>query len=354
MDQDTLFEQIPAFVLIVVMVLMDLIPQEYRFYLILTGIVVVLVFIFGTEYVFRITASKYLYGCITIRPTNQVLHAFITEPSGGIHCREIDSKLHIFETPLTLGQKLPNKGFSEVKQLVIEHEYPWEKRFQAFPGKAIFHGQSVDHSRCFRMTLWIPRTGQTVIDHAETIPIFWLQEGPGDYYLNSDSRFEDFPDPTETGTDIVPQDGKNGALITRYKERYEQLRTEKMNIERVAFTEHRKLIRIEGEFKQLKNEFRGALSRTRDVSKLVLEELLTVLSAHSEIEEAVNEYRKRPLFQITIGLAILILGIFGIYEYAYNKDFRQSISQNILVIIVVAVILIFVAMYLLGRRGRRR
>jgi hypothetical protein len=352
MDSDTIFEQIPAFVLIGVMILMDLIPQEYRFYLIVSGIVVVLVFMFGTEYVFRITASKYLYGCITLRPTNQVLHVFITEPSGGIHSRCIDRKLNIYETPLTLGLKLPNKGFSDVKQFVIEHEHEWEKRFKAFPGKAIYHGQSVEHSRCFRMTLWIPRSGQTVIDHAETIPIFWMMEGPGDYYLDTEPRFDDIPD--SAGTDIVPQDGKNGALITQYKQRYEQLRTDKMNIERVAFTEHRKLIRIEGEFKQLKNEFRGALSRTRDVSKLVLEELLTVLSAHSEIEEAVNEYRKRPLFQITIGLAILILGIFGIYEYSYNKDFRQSISQNILVIIVVAVILIFVAMYLLGRRGRRR
>jgi hypothetical protein len=327
------------------MILLQIVPLEYRMYLLGAGIAVVLIFIFGTEYVFRITASKYLYGCITIRPSNQVLHAFFTEPNGGIHSREINSRLHIYETPLTLGQRLKNKGFKDVRQIVIEHEYAWEKRFIALPGQAIYHGQPVDHSRTFRMTLWTPRSGQTSIDHCEPIPLFWMFEGPRDYYLDSEARVVDHP-----GTDIATTNGQS----VDWKTKYERSEAEKMELERYGFNEHRKIIRIEGEFKQIKNEFRGALSRTRDVSKLVLEELLTVLSAHSEIEEAVNEYRKRPLFAITLGLAVLILGIFGIYEYSYNEQFRQSISQNIPVIVIVAVIGVFFLMFFVGRRGRHK
>src|SRR5271157_2297279 len=134
MDSGTVFEQIPAFVLLGIMVLLQFVPPEYRMYLLGAGIITVLAFISGTEYIFRITASKYLYICITVRPSNQVLHAFFTESMGGIHSREIDTRLHIYETPLTLGLPLKNRGFKDVRQMVIEHEYPFEKRFIAFPG----------------------------------------------------------------------------------------------------------------------------------------------------------------------------------------------------------------------------
>jgi hypothetical protein len=269
---------------------------------------------------------------------------FIKEPLDGIHSRLIDRANDLYETPLTLGQSLKNKGFQNVRQIVLEHRKPWEKRFIALPGNALFKGHSVPHSRTATMTLWIPREGQTTIDHIETIPLLVVAEAPRDYYIVTEPEIIG-PEATTTDLDVAGQNGNKDL-----KEENEKLKHEKMEIQRYAFTQHRLLIRIEGEFVQFKNEFRGVLSRTRDVSKLVLEELLTVLSAHTEIEEAVNEYRKRPWITITIGLALLVLGGFALYEYGYNADFRTGVSNNALLIGVLAVCAVFVAMFMFGRR----
>jgi cation transport ATPase len=181
--------------------------------------------------------------------------------------------------------------------------------------------------------------------------LFVVAEAPRDYYIVSEPEIVGW-EATTTDLDLAGKDGAQNT-VARLKLENERLRHEKMELERYGFTQHRLLIRIEGEFRQYKNEFRGVLSRTRDVSKLVLEELLTVLSAHTEIEEAVSEYRKRPWIQITIGLAVLILGIFGMYEYGYNADFRTGVSNNALLIGVLAVCCVFLAMFMFGRRRGR-
>jgi hypothetical protein len=323
------------------MVGLRLAPPEYRDFLFWGGFIVTISFIMGTEYAFRITASKYLYIALIVRPLNARLNLFIKEPTDGVHSRIIDKPHQIYETPLTLGEPIRSKRFQNVRQIVIKHKLPWEKRVIALPGKALFRGYSVDHSRTATLTVWTPKIGQTMIDHLEPIPIFVLAEAPRDYYLAID--------PVTVDAEITKEGSKANSPLELENER---LKNENVEWKRYGYDQHQRLIQIEGEFQQIKNEFRGALSRTRDVSKLVLEELLTVLSAHTEIEEAVNEYRTRPWIKVTIGMAILILGIFALYEYGYNQDFRTAIQQNTYLILGVAICGVFMAMFLFGRRRR--
>jgi hypothetical protein len=351
MDRDKLLEDVPIFLLIGVLFLLraPFVPNEYKDYLFWGGMVSAVAFILGTEYVYRITASKFLYVRLIVRPWNIILHCFVTEPSDGIHSRLINETENIYETPLTLGENLRSKRYPSVRQIVLKHDMSWEKRFIAMPGKAQFRGYSVDHSRTATMTVWTPKEGPTIIDHLEVIPIFVVAEAPRDYYIEPKPFL--VTSQAETGTEL--QVAESGTELAKLRTENASLKSRMIELERYGFTQHRLLIRIEGEFKQIKNEFRGALSRTRDVSKLVLEELLTVLSAHTEIEDAVNEYRKRPWIQITVGLALLVLGIFGMYEYSYNQDFRQGIQQNVVPLAVIAVCLVFVVMFLFGRRRSR-
>lgn len=348
MDTDKLFEDIPIFVLIAVLVLMRIAPPAYRDVLFWGGMVSAIVFVVGTEYLFRITASKFLYIQGIVRPTGEMLHMFIKEPMDGIHSREIDRVNHIYETPLTLGENLRLRKYLGVRQVVLEHVLTWEKRFIALPGRAMFRGYSVEHPRTAKMILWTPKEGQTIIDHAEPIPVFMVAEAPRDYYLATDPVIVESP-----GTDLQAVE-KGSVDVQTVRNQLDSEKIKNRELERQNFTLQRNIIRIEGMLKQIKNEFRGALSRTRDTAKLVLEELLTVASAHSEIEEAVNEYRKRPWITITIGLALLVLGIFGIYEYGYNQDFRAGIQQNEAVIIVLAVCAVFIVMFMYGRRSKRQ
>lgn len=348
MDRDQILEDVPIFLLIGIMFVIRIVPEPYSNYLFWGGFVVTIGFVLGTEYIYRITASKYLNIKATVRPTGETLHMFIKESRDGIHSRCIDRENQIYETPLTLGEPLRNRRFRNVRQVVFEHRFEWEKRMIGLPGKAIFRGYSVDHPRTMSLTLWTPREGQTTIDHLETIPLFVVWEAPRDYYIVSQGEYIG-PDSLKTDLAVVKDGDPN--VVAQLREELAQVKHKNMELQRYGFTQHRLLIRIEGEFSQLKNEFRGVLSRSRDVSKLVLEELLTVLSAHSEIEEAVNEYRKRPWITITVGLALLILGGFALYEYGYNADFRTGISNNALLIGIVAVCAIFLAMtFMLGRR----
>jgi hypothetical protein len=348
MDRDQIFEDIPVFALLGIMVLMNtnVIPPEYRPYLFWGGCIFTGIFILGTEYVFRITASKYLYILLIVRPLNAKLHLFVKEPSDGVHSRIIDKVHQIYETPLTLGEPLKNKRFRNVRQIVIEHMLPWEKRIIALPGKAVFRGYSVDHPRTATLTVWTPKVGQTVIDHLEPIPIFVLAEAPRDYYLATDPVTVDAEPTTEKGIQVP------SAEIDALKRENDKLKIENVEWKRYGFHAHQELIEIEGEDHQVKNEFRGVLGRTRRVSGLVLEELLTVLSAHTEIEEAVSEYRTRPWIKVTIGLALLILGIFAIYEFSSNEDVRTWISNNTVLIIVIAVCAVFMVSFLFARRRK--
>lgn len=345
MDRDQLFEEIPIFLLLGIMFLLRVVPPEIRDYLFWGGFICTFAFILGTEYIFRITASKYLYILLIVRPLNAKLHLFIKEPPDGVHSRIIDKQHQIYETPLTLGESIKHKRFKGVRQVVIEHQLPWEKRVVALPGKALFRGYSVDHPKTATMVVWTPKVGQTMIDHLEPIPIFVLAEAPRDYYLAIDPVTVE----AEPTTAIQPQGQET---LASAKQENDRLQIENIEWKRYGFDQHQKLIQIEGEFHQIKNEFRGALSRTRDVAKLVLEELMTVLSAHTEIEEAVNEYRTRPWIKITMGLAVLILGIFAIYEFSTNEDVRTWISNNTVLIIALGVCAVFILSFLYSRRRR--
>lgn len=353
MNRDKLFEDIPIFALLLILIVMRFVPPEYKDYLLWGGVGSALGFIILSEYAFRVRAAQYLYILGIVCPSNEKLHMFIKEPRDGVHSREIDPNGHWYETPLTLGEPLRSKNFQGVRQFVLKHQLTWEKRFIALPGHALYRGYSVPHPRTATLVLWIPKEGQTMIDHCEPIPVFVVAHAPRDYYLAADPVTVDVPAVTneKPGTDI--ELSKNDANALAFKQENEELKRKNVELERYGFTQHRNIIRIEGEFRQIKNEFRGALSRTRDVSKLVLEELLTVLSAHSEIEEAVNEYRKRPWITITVGLALLILGGFGLYEYSYNPDFRAGIEANIWPLIIIAVCAVFIVMFFYGRRRRR-
>jgi hypothetical protein len=344
MDREKLFEDIPIFLLLAILFLLRIAPPEIRDYLFWGGFIVTIAFIMGTEYAFRIKASQYLYIRLIVRPLNAILHLFIMEPPDGIHSRVIDSERNIYETPLTLGEPLKSRHFKGVRQVVIKHQLLWEKRFIALPGKAVFRGYQVDHAKTATMVVWTPKEGQTMIEHLEPIPIFVLAEAPRDYYLTVDPVTVE-PDP-QPSTEIQTPTAQNHTNV-------EALRRQVIEWKRYGFDQHQKLIQIEGEFQQIKNEFRGALSRTRDVSKLVLEELMTLLSAHTEIEDAVNEVRKRPWIVITTATVVLILGVFGMYEFSTNEDVRSWISQNTILLIVLAVCAVFIFSFLYGRRRHR-
>jgi hypothetical protein len=97
---------------------------------------------------------------------------------------------------------------------------------------------------------------------------------------------------------------------------------------------------------ELDNEFKGLLrKKSVEVPKIVHEEVMTLFSAHKDIQEVVKEVQPRSWFKITRNIVLLTLGALVIIGAMVNDKFRQTLNDNAVWIAVVAVAAVIAYLY---------
>jgi hypothetical protein len=234
------------------------------------------------------------------------------------------------------------------------------------PGKSKYKGYRVRHSKHAIISLWAPEKNQSQQYHLEDHPRFILAEGARDWYIAAEpaSVFEHEEELYQrVAPTPVAQQSKDGQAVVAGSSGGQQLvancnscqyRKDAVTFKAWYFDLQQYCIRLEGLVESLQNQFKGALSRTRDVTKLVLEELQTLLAAHTKIEKAIEDIAPK-WFSFSKGM-IIFLGVVAVFALmALSPDLQTLLATNGLAVIAVLAI-VCIAGYLLVTKdfGRRK
>jgi len=336
MDTAKLYDNLPFIVLLAIMVMLQIAPDAYKPYLFWGGMFGCIAIMFGTDYILTVEASKYQYILGIERPTQNRLHIWVKMPDRGPDSRLIDPVKGIYRTVLPLAQPIVHPTYGKIQgQVEIDHKLAWGKRMMSMAGKAVYKGYPVSHNAIHIVDLWIPKTKPVRIDHLETIPRYILSEGVRDWYVWSEPAAVQ-PTYAANGGQLLMQQTEQPSETTN--KQIADLQNTNRSLDTKYRLEHQRYIQLEDEVAEIRNEFEGKLGKPGAVGKLVFEEIMTLLSAHTEITEAVNELKPREWFKITRNIVLLALGGLGIYFFATNLELRAWVSANQIFLIIMAAI----------------
>jgi hypothetical protein len=353
MDQGKIWENLPVAILLGTLFMLQAAPDYLKPYLLWGGTLGTILSMVGIDYGFRVKASEYLHILLILRPSGIRMNLFIKKPAEGVRSRLYDQQTDMYETAVELGEKASHPFYKNVNMVIFKHQMPWEQRMIFMPGKAWFRGYAVDHNSTATIVAYEPsgETARAQVEFLNPALVCTIAEAPNDWYILT-------AQPTELETVNVQTNGGEGTAMQTVQQTKDckgcttlvKAQADAVDLKRRLYGEHQARIRLEGEVEELRNEFQGAISRVRDVAKLVLEELMTLLSGHTDIVGAIREVQPHALFKITRNIVLLILGALGIYLFATNEELRAWISGNQLLIIIIVLGGAVLTYYLMQRR----
>ncbi len=369
MDQGRIYENLPMIVLMGTLVLLQIMPDAYKGYMLWGGMGGAIIMMVFTDEALKWKASEYLHLRMVMRPENKIVNFFITKAQEGFQSRLIDPLTNTYETPLTTKEKvnLPHYGdtrdASGHAHIILRHQMAWEKRMLFLPGKAPFRGYEIDHNASCTITVWEKRRDPEVLDHLEPIPIYVVAEAPQDYNVLDTEPIEIIENgQVNENLENINDQETSTALATLPTTKGKQQTTEQQENQvqvwkNIALdwktryhNDHRKLIRYESQVGGMKNEFHGITGQTEDTDALLFEREQTHLARHIDIYSAVHSLKHHNWFQITRNVVILVLGVFGIAELATNGELRAWIGANQLLFIVPIIGIAALFIYLQRRK----
>ena len=337
MDRSEIYNFLPIVALFAwMMIITPFFPMEYRRTAGMLGMVVCIVGMIMTEQVLKWTAASYTSIEAICRPSNRKLHLFVKN----IETAEITPG--VFATKLNLGEKVKHEFYQILEYIVVKHTLTFEDRFRFTPGKAMYKGYVVDHPKTAKIILYEPYEGSFDVDHLSPIPVFWLKEAPGDYYLPSETVMGH--NPTSNPSEAFE---KSKVLMDN-----ERLESENVEWKRQAMDWHQKAVRLEEVNDQIKNELHAILSSKSDQKQGVIEQVLTLLEGHTKIRAALKEV-KGPTLTLTKTVAMVILGLAIIGVFVMNPGDLMSwlsIKENQFFIILLVGISVFAYYYAMKKR----
>ena len=265
------------------------------------------------EIIYWFRTHPYPYIRMLLRPSGQTVRMFITKP--------VDSKKvgdGMWSTTLNLKFPTEIKGYGKVKQVKINHEYPWEQRIIFQPGQAMYLGQVIRHPQTAFIIAYEYPSGSYNIDHANPIPVFYLKEAPRDYFLPpvSIATMQHLGNPTK----------KNLPLILRLQKTISELRSQLAEARRAALEWHKQAIKKEEATVQQESELKALLESTTDYKAALIQHMLTYREMHQTIENALKHIKGLG-FKLTFSkwLAITIISI-GVLVFAWT--IRDSLGRT--------------------------
>jgi len=273
----------------------------------------------------KLKAAEYLYIEAIVRPTQKKLCLWITEPKEGIKSTLINSQYQTYETPLDLGRPAEYGMYKDITHIDLEHDLPWEKRMIFMPGKALWDGYPISHNKVAHIELWEPEQDAIRFDFLHPIPRFLMASAPRDWLLLKEPS-------------VI---GQGNGQVSTSNETEEVLRAKLVKAEsdvslwKSRFLKEQQLrARLHGIVEMLENQFEGILSRTRDVTKLVVEQVLALIASHATLTGAGNEIRQRKwMIMGKYVAAVVIVGFLGYLLYT-SESFRTWMSSMVIPILV--------------------
>lgn len=314
-----------------------LFPLEYRSFAGMAGMIVCISGMFVVDWMLRVQAATWTYIEAICRPSNQKLHLFIKD----LETQEIEPG--VYATKLNLSEKVKHNFYQVLEYVVIKHTLPWEDRMRFTPGKAMFKGYVVEHPKTAKIILYEPYEGSFDVDHLNPIPVFWLKEAPGDYYLPSEMM---------VSQTVMTNGGVAQVFeIKKLMVENEQLRSQITELKRQALDWHQRAVRLEEVVDQLKNELYAVLKSKGDFKKAVVEYMLTIREAQLRIENALKQM-KAPRITITKALVVLVLGLAAFATLWWHPQLLEwlSVKSNQFFVMVLAGIAGAVAYYTYRKR----
>ena len=303
MDRSDLYAFIWLFVLYFYLILVsNFVPEgPAQKGLQLAGVGILVAGMMITDLAIRERVNKYPYIRARLEPSGQVLRLFIEN----IKTYRVTKTM--WATYLKLKWDIKVRNIGRVKQLVINHEYPWNKRIRFKPGQATWKGYVVDHPQTEHVILYEYPAGSFEIDHAEPIPVYRLRHASGDYYLA--------PVPLSVAYGIASTSGnpvkKTLPTVLDLVRKNDELASELAEARRMAFEAKKRAIEYEEIIQQQENELKGLLEAKTDHKAAVVEHMLTYAQMHLTIENALKRIKSRALsltFNKWLALTIISLG----------------------------------------------
>jgi hypothetical protein len=309
LERSQVYEYLPIVIMFAWMMVSPYLFRDpnYRHVFNMLGMVLAIGSLAVTTEVLKWKASSFTHIYCICRPSRERLNLFVTD----LATKAIAPG--IYATELTLGEKAKHKTYGEIPKggrVVFAHWHEWENRMGEFgAGKALFRDQIIDHAKSAQVVVY-EAPGAHDTDHLMPVPIFFLANAPGDYHLMGASQL------SVSGTEMVnfgETEIRSEKLLFDYNRVLKQneiLRLLNIEYRRQGLSWHQSAVKLEAVNRQVKNELHGVLTSKSDMVKAVVEYLLTLLEAHTNIRDALKEVR--PVSWMNRGLATLIVGIMAV------------------------------------------
>ena len=202
-EHSSIMQNLPMFLLLgfLLISLLPPIPQEWRFPMLIIGMVFGIGSLFVADAWARVEAAQYIPIKARIMPWKIERTFWCHKPAGPISSESLGNGW--YRTPFTLGMKanLKSLGLGFVEKIEIDHELPWSERNMGSDGYVVFKGMEIKHSGVVLVELWTPSfCGR--LDFQEVIPRFKLASGSEDYWIRKGRLKRDLQTPSylpETG-----------------------------------------------------------------------------------------------------------------------------------------------------------
>jgi len=261
------------------------------------GIFIVIGGIFVQDIAFMYMTNPYPYLLCRLSPSGNIIRLFVED----IISQRISTTL--WSTRLKLKWVVKMKFYGKVKELVINHEYPWAKRTRFRPGMCSYLDYVVKHPNTEFVVLYEYPQGSFEIDHANPVPVFRLKEASGDYFLS--------PIPLSVALKISGGNPKEVPVILKQGKVIDQLKAALTEALRSGKEWHKTSIQFEEIVGQQENELRGLLESKTDHMGAVVQHMFAIREEQLTIENALKKYT-RPKISFDKWLALTVMLCIGL------------------------------------------
>jgi len=298
MDRGDIYSFVWVFVLyIYLIVISNLVPAgPVQKTLQLAG---VLLLVFGmviTDFAIRERVNKYPYIRARVEPSGEILRIFVED----MRDRQVSETLWSLE--IKPKWAVPLKGGEKVKKIIINHEYPIHERIHFRPGKAMWFGYQIDHPQTEFLVLY-EYPGIQDVNHAERVPVYWLQHASQDYYL-----------PSVPLTKMIKETNpiEHLPVVSKLYKIIDRLKAELAQARRSALAWHEKAVELEERVSQQKTEIEALLEEKSNFTEAVVERLMSLLADCQTIENAIKRIKgvgwKAFTFSKWLAITLISLG----------------------------------------------
>lgn len=326
-ERNKLIENLPIIAMFVFMLLIFIpqIPSAIKPYLIFGGFGVAILVGGLSEWALKVKASEYAVLEVIVRPADRKYYLFLEKPKQGVQSELVDAEKEWYFTPLELGEPVEwHDECGMVYQVELEGQLPFNKRIHGTPGYVTYKGfPGLRHNNVARIEVWEPKIhkGKLDPDTMSYIPRLLLNAAPLDYYI------EEEPVQLETKQSTQKKTTKNGKTL-------EEMENENLALKIRARTAEQQLIRAKDLSGDAVNELFASRSKTRDIKKLSLEDVIEALHAHSDINAAVREFKPWSWPKFTTAMAVTMIALGFLVMLGVNQEFRTQVFANIGLVVI--------------------